>query len=235
MDLLLFFLNLFQITSLTSFSCSSRRCARLGSSGCCGRPSSSRPICLCSGRRRRRKLILRPGQSSLSSALRRCWLQTVLKEESRWILPSCGFWKMLRCYLTASLFLSDSRNNFVFLVSFLLNVCCSRYFLRPEDAEEVNRIWEHGTPRTVDTLRQCIEERPSFAVRSPTGELAAWALTRHDGSIGVVVVKLRSVNFVCFFCFDRCSRQARVSAARTRSVGGGLSGQAAWLCICVHF
>jgi len=76
----------------------------------------------------------------------------------------------------------------VFCVMFVI-VFGSRCSLRPEDAEEVNRGWEHGTERTLDTLRQCIEERPSSAVRCVSGELAAWALVRHDGSIGVVVVK----------------------------------------------
>ena len=63
-----------------------------------------------------------------------------------------------------------------------------RHLLRAEDAELVNAGWEHGTSATLPVIRQCIEERPSFAVSSPSGELAGWALTRHDGSIGVVVV-----------------------------------------------
>ena len=64
-----------------------------------------------------------------------------------------------------------------------------RHVLRPEDAEVVNSGWEHGTALSLPILRECIQERPSFAVSSEKGDLAAWALTRHDGSIGVVVVK----------------------------------------------
>jgi ribosomal protein S18 acetylase RimI-like enzyme len=60
----------------------------------------------------------------------------------------------------------------------------------PEDAEHVNAHWELGRGSdTLPTVRSCIALRPSAAVACvATGVVVAFALTRHDGSIGAVTV-----------------------------------------------
>jgi GNAT superfamily N-acetyltransferase len=62
--------------------------------------------------------------------------------------------------------------------------------LRAEDAEHVNAHWELGRGAdTLPTVRSCIALRPSAAVACVgTGQVVAFALTRHDGSIGAVTV-----------------------------------------------
>ncbi len=65
-----------------------------------------------------------------------------------------------------------------------------RVALREEDAELVNNSWDIGRgEETLPTIRACIALRPSVAVAdAESGTPVAWALTRHDGSIGVVTV-----------------------------------------------
>ena len=65
-----------------------------------------------------------------------------------------------------------------------------RVRLSAADAEHVNRHWELGQGAdTLPTVLECIAERPCAAVaEEASGEVVAWALTRHDSSIGAVTV-----------------------------------------------
>ncbi len=65
-----------------------------------------------------------------------------------------------------------------------------RVQLRAEDAPHVNGHWELGQGSdTLPTVLECIARRPSAAVAAEaTGEVVAWALTRHDSSVGAVTV-----------------------------------------------
>lgn len=57
--------------------------------------------------------------------------------------------------------------------------------LKAKDAEIVNDRWPYGSRGTVEMVRECITERPSAAVRHD-GTLVAWAVTRNDGSVGML-------------------------------------------------
>eukprot|EP00035_Acanthoeca_spectabilis_P037831 m.47738 g.47738 ORF g.47738 m.47738 type:complete len:288 (-) comp8881_c0_seq1:6668-7531(-) len=57
--------------------------------------------------------------------------------------------------------------------------------LEAKDAEIVNDRWPYGSRGTVEMVRECITERPSAAVRHD-GTLVAWAVTRNDGSVGML-------------------------------------------------
>lgn len=58
--------------------------------------------------------------------------------------------------------------------------------LRPADAELITRYWPYG--RRARHIRERIEAGPAFGL-SRRGELAAWALTHEDGSMGFLHVR----------------------------------------------
>ncbi|WP_350344468.1 GNAT family N-acetyltransferase [Proteinivorax tanatarense] len=88
------------------------------------------------------------------------------------------------------------------------NEFCYLYYVTPEslkikkpkhkvdsltlnDAEIVDYYYTYRSehPKSLDYLKNCIQQRPSSVVRDENGNPISWALVREDGSLGVMYTK----------------------------------------------
>lgn len=61
--------------------------------------------------------------------------------------------------------------------------------LRPEDAVQINSVWPHRREGSVEYIERIIRNDYTMGIYAENGELMAWCLRNHMGSLGTLQVK----------------------------------------------